>query len=498
MPADAELTANGRSSMTSSALALASVQVDDRSGPRENGRSLSMELLQRATRDDYDRWLATALAAAGCVRPVRLRGTVRDVDTVTGEVLDGLDTEDLPDKAIYVPCGDRRASVCPPCAETYRADTYQLIRAGLAGGKGMPESLAAHPCVFATFTAPSFGPVHTRVITSRGSVARCRPRRKASFCLQGRRISCGQRHEAADACLGRPLCPDCYDYSAAVVWNAHAPELWRRTTIAIRRRLDKLAKAHGTRVKLSYAKVAEFQRRGLIHFHAVFRLDGHDPVNSERSVPPDPAFTAEVLAEVIQQVASTTWFATVSHPAKPRGWDITWGAQIDPHVVRLTGGGEVTDTKVAAYLAKYATKSTEPIGVPPGRITAKNASVYADPGIYEGRLIAACLRLGTYPHEDFRALRRWAHMFGYRGHFATKSRRYSTTMRVLRAARRDWVRRQQPTARHEIDGTVITVTDLRWAGQGWRTTGDALLALSAAARAREQRRIAREEMALTS
>jgi hypothetical protein len=103
-------------------------------------------------------------------------------------------------------------------------------------------------------------------------------------------------------CLpGPPAVPDCYDYSAAIVWNAHAPELWRRTTIAIRRRLDKLAKAHGTRVKLSYAKVAEFQRRGLIHFHAVFRLDGHDPVHPERSVPPGPAFTAEVLAEVIQQ-----------------------------------------------------------------------------------------------------------------------------------------------------------------------------------------------------
>jgi len=113
-----------------------------------------------------------------------------------------------------------------------------------------------------------------------------------------------------------------------------------------------------------------------------------------------------------------TWFATVSHPAKPRGWDITWGAQIDPRVVRLTGGGEVTDTKVAAYLAKYATKSTEPVGVPPGRITAKNASMYADLGTYEGRLIAACLRLGAHPHEDFRALRRWAHMFGYRGHYA--------------------------------------------------------------------------------
>jgi Mg-chelatase subunit ChlD len=63
-------------------------------------------------------------------------------------------------------------------------------------------------------------------------------------------------------------------------------------------------------------------------------------------------------------------------------------------------------------------------------------------------------------------------------------------MRALRAAR-EWVRRQQPAARHESDSTVITITDLQWAGRGWRTTGDALLALSAAARARE-------EMAITS
>ena len=121
------------------------------------------ELLERASRDDYPQWLSIALSAGGCVRPIRLRGTVRDLDPASGEVVHALDTEDTPDKVIYLPCGDRRASVCPPCAETYRADIYQLIRAGLAGGKGMPESVSVHPCVFATFTAPSFGPVHTRV-----------------------------------------------------------------------------------------------------------------------------------------------------------------------------------------------------------------------------------------------------------------------------------------------------------------------------------------------
>ena len=126
---------------------------------------------------------------------------------------------------------------------------------------------------------------------------------------------------------------------------------------------------------------------------------------------------------------------------------------------------------------------------------ADNARDYASRRTHQGRLIAACLKLGNYPHEDFRALRRWAHMLGYRGHFATKSRRYSTTMRALRAARRDWHRRQKPLTLLYADKTVVTDAELEWAGRGWRTTGDALLALSAATRAREHRRVAREEMA---
>jgi hypothetical protein len=484
--------------VTAPALALIPVLTDHGTGTGASTRTLDDELLDRAARDDYDTWLGTALAAGGCVRPIRLRGNIRDIDPATGELLRTVKTDDLPDKVIYLPCGDRRASVCPPCAETYRADTYQLIRAGLAGGKGMPESVAVHPCVFATFTAPSFGAVHTRVTASEGKVARCRPRRKVSYCTHGQRISCGQRHKETDASLGRPLCPDCYDYNAAVVWNVHSSELWRRTIISLRRQIDKIAKAHGARVRLSYAKVAEFQRRGLIHFHAIFRLDGIDPNHSERTVQPHQAITADVLAGVIRQVASSAWFATVSHPAKPTGWDITWGAQVDPRVVRLTDDGEITDVAVASYLAKYATKSTEPAGILPGRITADTARIYADKRTHQGRLVAACLKIGGHPHEDYRALRRWAHMLGYRGHFATKSRRYSTTMRALRAARRDWQRRQHPLAYHHGDKTVITHTNLEWAGRGWRTSGDALLAMSAAARAREHRRVAREESAAAS
>jgi hypothetical protein len=476
--------------MTVPALAAAPALIDG-----TGAKTLDAELLERAARDDYHEWLSGTKAVGGCVRPIRLSGTIRNVDADTGEILSALDTQDAPDKVIYLPCGDRRASVCPSCAATYRSDTYQLIRAGLAGGKGMPASIATHPCVFATFTGPSFGPVHTRVVTRGGKVSRCRPRRKADFCPHGRRISCGQRHNADDACLGEPLCPDCYDYDAAVVWNAHASELWRRTVITVRRRMDKLAQTYGVRVRVSFAKVAEFQRRGLIHFHAIFRLDGLDPAHPERVVSPPIALNADVLADAIHQAASVTRFATVGHPMKPMGWAIAWGAQVDPRMIRLTGHGEITSAAVARYLAKYATKSTESAGLPPGRVTAENTVIYADLRTHQGRLIAACLRLGSHPDEDFRALRRWAHMLGYRGHFATKSRHYSTTMRALRAARQDWRRRQNPLIRDQADKivTVIIDTDLRWAGRGWRTSGDALLALSAAADAREHQRIGYEE-----
>ena len=63
---------------------------------------------------------------------------------------------------LHVACGNRRETVCPACSQVYKRDARQLVRAGLAGGKGIPETITTHPCVFATLTAPSFGPVHAR------------------------------------------------------------------------------------------------------------------------------------------------------------------------------------------------------------------------------------------------------------------------------------------------------------------------------------------------
>src|SRR6266550_1684742 len=117
--------------------------------------------------------LAPVLIDTGTGASPRPLGT-QLLDPATGQVLRTLDTDTLPDKVLYVPCGDRRASVCPACAETYRADTYQLIAAGMRGGKGVPETVAGHPTLFVTLTAPSFGAVHTRRTTSGSHGLPCR------------------------------------------------------------------------------------------------------------------------------------------------------------------------------------------------------------------------------------------------------------------------------------------------------------------------------------
>jgi hypothetical protein len=83
--------------------------------------------------------------AGGCIQPVLLRGRVDHIDGATGELLHRYSTVHEPGGVLPVACKTRRASRCPPCAEVYSADTYQLIRAGLSGGKGVPGSVAAPP-----------------------------------------------------------------------------------------------------------------------------------------------------------------------------------------------------------------------------------------------------------------------------------------------------------------------------------------------------------------
>ncbi|WP_256255478.1 replication initiator [Actinomadura madurae] len=425
-------------------------------------------------RPDFERWAARARATGGCAQPVFLTGTVSHVHTGTGELLHHYTTDREPDGALPVACKTRRASRCPACAEIYRADTYQLIRAGLAGGKGIPETVSGHPAAFVTLTAPSFGPVHTRRERNGGRVERCHPRRDATPCPHGVTASCTARHSADDPRLGEPLCPDCYDYAGSVMFNAMAPELWRRFTLALRRYLAKAAgltqKEFRETLAVSFAKVAEYQRRGVVHFHAVIRFDGPDGPTT----PPPGWATVQLLEDAVKHAAGAV---SVTTPAAPgiRARSLTWGAQVD--IRAITSSGALTQQAVAGYIAKYATKAAECVGTLDRRLHPADDLDELPITPHARRLMSACLILGAL--EEFADLRlvQWAHMLGFRGHFSTKSRRYSTTLGALRAARIAYVREQHPGWQPPDDqdpDLILAIGEWRFHSQGL-TRGEALV-----------------------
>jgi hypothetical protein len=431
---------------------------------------------------DWERQLSTANA---CSHPIRLRGRVTAIDLATGETATAYTTDSEPGRVLHVACGNRRESACPACSVVYKRDARQLVRSGLMGGKGVPETVAEHPCVFATFTAPSFGPVHARRERG-GTVLPCRPRRdvRKRVCPHGRDISCPARHHEADPRLGRPMCPDCYDYQAAVVFNAYAGDLWRRFTTYLPRQLARMMavtqKELRSLVRLRFVKVAEYQARGVVHFHAIIRLDGD--TGDDSYAPPPGHWTADVLADAIQAAAS---FSSVTADVGNTGKTllIRFGAQTDTRTIRSATSGALTRTAVANYIAKYATKTADAPGLPAYRLRSRLEldSLHCPP--HHRRLIETAWALGY---------QQWAHCLGYGGHFLTKSRRFSVTFGQLRTARTEHRRAQRhpdgqldPWGRIVDETTVLLLGDWHYAGSGYQASDAHALALMSADSARK-------------
>jgi hypothetical protein len=426
-------------------------------------------LVARAGEPDFDAWRRAVVRLNGCTNPIHLVGDGSLVDLATGEELHTYGGR------LLVHCGNRRAAVCPTCARTYRADTYQLIRAGLVGGKSAPASVGGHPRVFVTLTAPGFGAVHGRRERD-GRVRVCRPRRAGECCPHGAPVGCRDRHSAGDARLGEPLCPRCYDYAGAVVWQALAGRLWHRFVLELRRELARRAgvprAALGESVRLSYAKVAEYQRRGLVHFHAVVRLDGPE---GPRSAPPAWASTALLAGAVREAVGRARLAAPGRTVIGARV--LRFGPQVVVRAIAEFGEGAVTSAAVAGYIAKYATKGAEAAGAVDGRIRHARELVLLPVRRHVLRMAGTCWWLGGLPDFEPLGLRRWAHMLGYGGHFSTKSRLYSTTLTALRQARTDHRAAQQRASLGLVDRPVVMVGAWRYAGRGYSPEA-ALLAAS--------------------
>ncbi|MEE1941679.1 replication initiator protein RepSA [Streptomyces sp. TRM 70361] len=436
------------------------------------------DLLRVASAPGFDRWRDQVRRTGGCSDPVHLSGATVVRDARTGEVLHSYSTEEEPGGRLRVACGNRRASRCPSCAWTYAGDAYHLIRAGLTGDPrmGVPDRVRAHPGVFVTLTAPSFGPVHNRPDSGR-----CR---------------CDAVHAEDALELGTALDPARYDYAGAVLWNNHAGDLWRRFTVYLRREIAARAglsqRALREVCRVSFGKVAEFQKRGAVHFHAIVRLDGP---GGPGDAPPAWAGTG-LLGDAIRAAASRVAVPVPGagdFPARV----LRWGAQVDVRAIG-TGGQELTEQAVAAYVAKYATKAAESTGTVDRRI-GELAELDKRPGLppHTRRLIEACRALdGAYPERKLWA---WAHMLGFRGHFLTKSRRYSSTFAERRQVRADFRARQERRERglpEDLDGDGSTLVLAHWtyAGHG-HTPGESWLAASIARDIRQNRETAREALA---
>jgi hypothetical protein len=215
--------------------------------------------------------------------------------------------------------------------------------------------------------------------------------------------------------------------------------------IALRRRLaaglGMSEAAFGRAMRVSYAKVAEFQKRGIVHFHAIIRLDGAGEGYPPASVTvPDELF----MATVRQAVGDASVNAALGDCAVRLGF----GEQIDIRPLRhdlvrdvdqaadgsSDEAGPVTSGMVAAYIAKYAAKAAEDFGLDS---SVRTAQIAREAGLrpHVAAMVLAAEQLSTLPEYD--GLLRWVHMLGFRGHFTTKSRRFSVTLGSLRQARRD-------------------------------------------------------------
>ncbi|WP_329119683.1 replication initiator [Streptomyces sp. NBC_01465] len=465
------------------------------------------DLLRVAGAQGFDRWEEQIRRTGGCSDPIRLTGATKTTDRATGTVLHSYSTDHEPGGTLRVSCGNRRASRCPSCAWTYAGDTYHLIRAGLTGDpeKGTPHTVRDHPRAFATLTAPSFGPVHNRP-----SSGRCR---------------CGVQHGESATELGTAIDPETYDYAGAVLWNNHAGDLWRYVTIYLPRELASRVgitqRELKEQLRVSYGKVAEYQKRGAIHFHAVIRFDGPDGPDT----PPPAWATLDLLEDALRAAAGRAAIDVPPAGDQPSR-SLRWGTQLDVRpIVAFGAGEELTEQAVASYVAKYATKAAEISGAADAPVHCRKcrgtgrSAVYDRDGSALGacacchgtglgedlarlevseharRLMAACIAL--HPLYPERHLARWAHMLGFRGHFSTKSRRYSTTLGALRKVRADYRAAQQraalglPDPDDSPEATTFTLAHWAYAGHG-HTPGESWLAANIARDFQRNRDTARE------
>lgn len=341
--------------------------------------------------------------ARGCYHPIQLREAGADLSSA---------------RQIYVRCGSRRENKCGACAEQYRRDAVTLIE------KGVPKRRRkGYHLLFVTLTAPGaefFGSANHR-----------QPGKKTGLC------KCGQTHDKKDPLIGAPIDFDSFNYERAVKWNNSLPELWRRFLIALEREMPTQ--------RIEYVKVAEVQRRGLFHIHAILRVE----ISKEHK----HALEREEVGRAVKRAARVP---EVGENKFGKQIDVEFAKQRPPQ--KRKGESEkdykkrvnrsMTRNTFARYLAKYATKGTDHAtrkGVAGKYVLAHHAKLRSAirPTAEQIKFdrLEECERRGKTSYFDFSPQEKavisrsqaMVNDFGFAGQFLTKSRHYSTTFKAIRA-----------------------------------------------------------------
>ena len=312
--------------------------------------------------------------------------------------------------------------------------------------------------------------------------------------------------------MGQPLCRDCYDCESHLVWQWWAPELWGRFTIDLRRALARDLAVPESRlaelVTVQYAKVAEYQQRGIVHFHALIRLDDPRPGTGTTATtagfaPAPSGLTAGLLARLVEQAAAGVSFDAPPLHAGDVVRGLLFGTRLDARPVataRRTDDPDrpLTPEQVAGYLAKYATSppptprtptattrggsappsSPSPTGsAPTPAVTASRCGSTRTGCCSSGGTCSASA--ATSPPSPAATPRR-------SGSSAAPGVRYE---RALAAANREGrtldVRELDDLLDTAAEETTLVIGHWTYAGTGWDTDGDTELAKAAAAGARE-------------
>ena len=345
--------------------------------------------------------------ATECSKPINL--VMTRADTHTGE---------LTNHEYSKPCGSRLAEKCPHCSNVYRGDAISVLQSGLKGAENLTI-----PFTFITFTAPGaavFGPTHQRVVETAKSGK-----------THVRKCGCRKVHGKDDASIGTPLDPATYNFGLAADFNAHASRLLTVT-------MQRLGRVVGR--KLSYSRVAEFQTRGLIHFHVIVK-----GIVTERSV--QTVVRGGVDLHIVKDNESRGPGTGLRRrnvnvkAARHGGW--TWGAQVD--VQRVLPGGKFG---VGAYLTKllgYAVKGTDTSANGPYEHRRKMQSAAVRTHRCKKGMDCA---LGSHlmadgktfyqsaPSEKFCRSHQLAYNgWGFRGHVLAFSRKWGMTFKEVRNKR---------------------------------------------------------------